>query len=214
VKNFKAVIFDLDGTLVDSFQAIRSGYNYALEQMNESRRLSLEQVKERVGGGLRESFFDLVGDERADEAVSLFRSRYREIFLKETFLLPYVFHVITLLSKKGILLGVVTNKYGDFSRALLAEFRLAPYLSVVIGDGDGFPLKPDPAIFSELGKRTGFSTEEFLFIGDGPIDIHFARNAGISVYAIATGNYSAEALLHHRPDRLIGSLEEILSCFS
>jgi phosphoglycolate phosphatase len=213
MKKYKAVFFDLDGTLVDSFTAIQSGYNFALSEMNQEFSLSLEQVKKIVGGGLRESFFNLVGEENSDRAVALFRSKYKEVYLKETTLLPYVFHVVTALSRKKLSLGVISNKYGDFSRDILSEFKLRPYLPAVIGDGDGFPLKPEPAMMSALTERFNLLPEEVLYIGDGPIDIAFCRRAGVSVYGIATGNYSREELALHSPDRLIDSLEEILSDF-
>lgn len=203
MKKYKAVYFDLDGTLVDSFTAIQSGYNFALSQMNESVRLSLEQVKKRVGGGLKESFFDLIGEERSDLGVSFFRTKYKEIYLKETFLLPYVFHVVTSLSRKGITLGVISNKYGDFSRDILSEFKLLPYLSVVVGDGDGYPLKPETGMIDFLNKKLNLLPEEVLYVGDGPIDIECCRRAGVSIYAVATGNYTRDELIPHQPDRIL-----------
>jgi phosphoglycolate phosphatase len=213
MKKYKAIFFDLDGTLVDSFTAIQSGYNFALSQMNQGFNLSLEQVKKMVGGGLKESFFDIVGEENSDQAVTFFRSKYKEVYLKETTLLPYVFHVVTTLSRKNLILGVISNKYGDFSRDILSGFKLRPYLPAVVGDGDGFPLKPEPAMMSSLRERFNLLPEEVLYIGDGPIDIAFCRRAGVSVYGIATGNYSREELALHSPDRLIDSLEEILPEF-
>jgi HAD superfamily hydrolase (TIGR01549 family) len=211
--HFKAVFFDLDGTLVDSFQAIQTSYNFALTRMEREQKLSLEEVKRIVGGGLRESFFDLVGEPLADRAVTLFRAKYQEVFLKETLLLPFVFHVITTLAQKKVPLGVITNKYGDFSRAILTEFKLTPYLSTVIGDGDGFPLKPDPAVMKELISKYNLLPEETLYVGDGPVDIEFCRASGIPVYAVATGNYSRAELEKSGPDRLIDSLNELLDDF-
>ncbi|MFI5303892.1 MAG: HAD family hydrolase [Nitrospiria bacterium] len=213
MKKFKAVFFDLDGTLIDSFAAIQISYNFALNQMNLDLRLSLEEVKKIVGGGLKESFFDLVGKEHSDRAVDLFRLKYKEVYIKETLLLPYVFHVVTTLSRKNLILGVISNKFGDFSRNLLSEFKLLPYLPAVIGDGDGFPLKPEPAIMNFLTQKYDLLSEDVLYIGDGPVDISFCRKAGISVYGVTTGNYSRKELEIHKPDRIMDSLGEVLSEF-
>jgi phosphoglycolate phosphatase len=213
MKKFKAVFFDLDGTLIDSFAAIQISYNFALNQMNLDLRLSLAEVKKIVGGGLKESFFDLVGKEHSDRAVDLFRLKYKEVYIKETLLLPYVFHVVTTLSRKNLILGVISNKFGDFSRNLLSEFKLLPYLPAVIGDGDGFPLKPEPAIMNFLTQKYDLLSEDVLYIGDGPVDISFCRKAGISVYGVTTGNYSRKELEIHKPDRIMDSLGEVLSEF-
>ncbi|MHB8483623.1 MAG: HAD family hydrolase [Nitrospiria bacterium] len=211
MKKIKAVFFDLDGTLVDSFPAIQTSYNYALGQMRQPFRLSLEEVKKLVGGGLKESFFDLVGEERSDEAVTHFRIKYREVFIKETSLLPYVYHVISTLSRKKMILGVISNKFGDFSRAILSEFKLLPYLSTVMGDGDGFPLKPEPAVMKELTAKFNLRPEEVIYVGDGPIDIHFCRASSVHAYGIATGNYTRAELARHSPDKLLDSLDELLT---
>ncbi|MBI1822698.1 MAG: HAD family hydrolase [Nitrospirae bacterium] len=214
MNRFKAVYFDLDGTLIDSFTAIQSGYNFALSQLNETIRLSLDQVKKRVGGGLKESFFDLVGEERSEQGVVHFRSKYKEVYLKETYLLPYVFHVVTSLSRKGVNLAVISNKYGDFSRDILTEFKLLPYLSAVVGDGDGYPLKPHTGMIDHLNRKFNLLPGDVLYIGDGPIDIECCRRAGVSIYAVTTGNYTRDELFPHHPERIIDTLEELLSDFS
>ena len=212
VKNIRAVFFDLDGTLVDSFPAIRTSYNFALGKMNHVQ-LTLEEVKRMVGGGLRESFIDLVGEGQSDEAVALFRANYKEVYLKETTLLPYVYRVISTLFRKNLILGVISNKFGDFTRGILSEFKLLPYFSAVTGDGDGFPLKPDPSVIKELITKFNLLPEEVVYVGDGPIDISFCRAGGIHVYGVATGNYTRRELENHSPDRLIDSLDELLTDF-
>ncbi len=211
MKKVKAVFFDLDGTLVDSFPAIQTSYNYALGQMKKNFQLSLAEVKKIVGGGLRESFFDLVGEDDSDRAVTLFRTKYKEVYIHETFLLPYVFHVISTLSRKNLILGVISNKFGDFSRGILSEFKLLPYLPTVIGDGDGFPLKPDPAVMKEITVKFNLFPDEVIYVGDGPIDINFCRASGVYAYGIATGNYTRAELTRHSPDRLMDSLDELLT---
>ncbi len=210
VKNIRAIFFDLDGTLVDSFPAIETSYNFALGKMSHAR-LTFDEVKKMVGGGLRESFIDLVGEEQSDESVSLFRTKYKEVYIKETTLLPYVYHVISALSRKDLILGVITNKFGDFARGILSEFKLLSYFSAVIGDGDGYQLKPDSAIMKELIARFNLLPEEVAYIGDGPIDINFCRASGVYAYGIATGNYTRAELTRHSPDRLMDSLDELLT---
>lgn len=213
LKSVRAVFFDLDGTLVDSFQAIQSGYNSALSQL-AGRTLSLEEVRKIVGGGLRDSFVELVGEEKADEAVTLFRTTYREVYRNETFLLPTVRETIETLKETGHLLGVISNKYGDFSRGILESLGLSGFFSFVIGDGDGYPLKPDPAIMNALLKRYNLNTEEAIYLGDGPIDIAFCRASGTRSCMVATGNYTYGQLSEHQPENLFPTLQAFLDFFN
>lgn len=205
----KAVIFDLDGTLVDSYQAIYLSFKYAYERMGLAP-LPFEVVKRVVGQGLGLTFQGLLGEERAPQALSLFRQKYEEVFRDHTHLLPDAHQVVETLHGQGVQLAVATNKFGRFSRAIFEHFGLGNYFAVIVGDGDVAQNKPDPEMLYYAMGKMGREKEETIFVGDSVIDIRTAKNAGLRVYAVPTGNTSREDLEKARPTLLLGRLLDLL----
>jgi phosphoglycolate phosphatase len=205
----KGVIFDLDGTLVDSYQAIYLSFKYTYETMGLSP-LPYEAVKKAVGRGLGHTFQELLGAERVPQALSLFRQRYEEIFRAHTCLLPGARKVVEALHRQGIQLAVATNKLGRFSRAIFAHFGMEKLFAVIVGDGDVSQNKPDPEMLYYAMEKMGVEKGKTVFVGDSLIDIQTAKNAGLRIYAVSTGNTPREDLEKAQPTALIGRLCDLL----
>jgi phosphoglycolate phosphatase len=208
--NVRGVIFDLDGTLIDSYQAIYLGFHYAYSQMGLPT-LSYEQVERAVGLGLTHTFRELLGEERVPQALALFRKKYEDVFRAHTHLLPDARQVVERLKGRDIQLAVATNKLGRFSRAIFEHFGMDKMFVVILGDGDVSQNKPDPEMLYLAMEKMGVRKEETIFVGDSVIDIQTGRNAGIRVFAVPTGNTDREDLVKAQPTLILSRLLDLLS---
>ncbi len=207
--NPRAVVFDLDGTLVDSYGAIAECFNHARTSLGEPP-LPEAAVRRMVGHGLESLMEDAVGPERAPEAVRLFRERYDQICEARTTALPGVPGTLGALAAAGLRLGVATNKPEAFARRILAALRLAPPLAAVAGPGPGVPAKPHPAMLRRVLRDLGASPGEGLYVGDMPVDVETARRAGVPVWVVPTGSSTREELAGAGADRLLDSFAELI----
>jgi 2-phosphoglycolate phosphatase len=205
----KGVIFDLDGTLIDSYQAIYLSFKYAYENL-ELPPLSYDVVKKVVGRGLNHTFFELLGEERSSRALLLFRQKYLEVFRGNTHLLPDAREVLETLHDRGIQLAVATNKLGSFSRAIFDHFGMEKLFAVIVGDGDVSQNKPHPEMLHYAMGEMGLGKEDTVFVGDSVIDIQTGKNAGLRVFAIPTGNTARQDLEKAHPTALLNRLQDLL----
>ena len=204
----KAVVYDLDGTLVDSYGAITECFNHARTTLGEVA-LSEDQVREMVGHGLETLMEESVGPQRMPRAVSLFRERYDLICEERTTLLPGVAAALATLATRGVVQGVATNKPTRFARRILEHLGLIPPLVAVLGPGDGIPAKPEAAMLLAVLEQLGVQPGETLYVGDMTIDVETARHAGVRVWVLPTGSCSREQLAAASPDRIFSSMDEL-----
>jgi phosphoglycolate phosphatase len=207
--HIRAVIFDLDGTLVDSYQAIYLGFQYAYIQMGLTP-LSYDEVKYRVGHSLQDMFRELLGAEKTQLAVTLFRQKYQEVYKTQTHLLPGAQETLASLHNRGIKLSVATNKLGRFSRDIIEHLELSRMFSAVIGEGDGARNKPNPEMLYLAMEKMNAPKENTIMVGDSDIDIQAALNAGIRVYAVPSGTTSKEELTNAHPTATLDNLSDLL----
>ena len=206
----RAAIFDLDGTLIDSYQAIYLGFHHAYTQMGLAP-MSYEQVKRVVGLGLDHTFRELLGEERVPRAIFLFRKKYEEVFRENTRLLPDAREVLETLHGRGIRLAVATNKLGRFSREIFEHFGMENLFTMIVGDGDVPQNKPDPEMLQLAMEKMGVEKERTIFVGDSVIDIQTGKNAGVRVFAVPTGNTDRRDLENARPAVMLDRLLDLLS---
>jgi len=206
----RAAIFDLDGTLIDSYQAIYLGFHHAYTQMGFTP-MSYEQVKRVVGLGLDHTFRELLGEERVPRAIFLFRKKYEEVFRENTRLLPEAREVLETLHGRGIRLAVATNKLGRFSREIFEHFGMENLFTMIVGDGDVPQNKPDPEMLQLAMEKMGVEKERTIFVGDSVIDIQTGKNAGVRVFAVPTGNTDRRDLENARPAVMLDRLLDLLS---
>lgn len=212
-KNIRGVIFDLDGTLVDSYQAIYLSFHHVYTRLGLSP-LPLVEVKKVVGRGLSRTFKELLGEERGPQALSLFREKYEEVFRAHTHLLPDVRTVLEDLYGRGIQLAVATNKFGLFSREIFKHFKMENLFTVIVGDGDVPQNKPHPAMLNFAIEKMGLKKDDTVFVGDSLIDIETAKNAFMRVYAVPTGNTTREDLEEARPTAVLPRLLNLVNYVS
>ena len=207
--HIRGVIFDLDGTLVDSYEAIYLGFQYAYTKMG-IKPLSYDEVKNHVGHSLQHIFKELLGEEKVNHAITLFRQRYEDVFRSHTHLLPDAKEVLTELHSRGIKLSVATNKLGRFSRTIMEYLQVANLFSAIIGEGDGTSNKPAPEMLYLAIEKMAVPKENTILVGDSLIDIQAALNASIRVYTVPSGTTSKEELAKAHPTAVLDRLNDLL----
>ena len=205
----RAVVFDLDGTLVDAYAAIHESLGAVLAAFGRPP-VRREETRRMVGHGLEALVGKAVGEENLAEGVRLFRERYDKVGLQATRLLPGAEIVTRRLFERGIGLAIASNKPAAFTRPLLEALGLSGRFGFVAGPDDGFPPKPAPQmVFMALGTL-GVPASDAVFVGDMPIDVATARAAQLPIIALPTGSATREELLACSPDAIVENLEALL----
>jgi 2-phosphoglycolate phosphatase len=210
--NFKAVVFDLDGTLIDSYDAIASSVNHVRAQRHLPT-MAESEVRRYVGRGAEYLLRDTVPSGSLAENVQLYKAHHPSVMEALTRLLPEVKETLEQLHARGIRLAVCSNKPVAFSKRLLERLNLHRVFATVVGPEDAPHPKPAPDMLEEVVRRLGLSRSEVLYVGDMVIDIETARAAQIAVWAVPTGSEEVRRLEEAKPDRLLHAFSELL-CLS
>ncbi|MEO5346435.1 MAG: phosphoglycolate phosphatase [Magnetococcus sp. YQC-9] len=218
----QALLFDLDGTLVDSAPDLWRAMNHVLA-LRHCEPLPLEMVRHLVGHGARallarglcgdESAEPPVGDADFEAAVVDFLDYYAEHLTDHSRPYPEVIEVLTELTARGFMLAVVTNKPERFSRAMLKQLNLEKFFPVVIG-GDTLPMrKPDPMPLLHALERLNVTNGRGIMIGDSETDLSAARRAGVPVILCSHGYNRGQDVRTLHPDHVVdcfGQLPDFL----
>jgi phosphoglycolate phosphatase len=208
---FAAVVWDLDGTLVDSAADIATSLNRLLAEQGLPV-LDDDRVRSMIGEGVATlirrglAVHDMTpADATLDALVQRFLKIYSEVATVSTRLFPGVREALQSLSDAGVRQAICTNKPEAITRQVLAGLDIAGYFDVVVG-GDTLPRnKPDPLPLRTVLGRLGASSEQALMVGDSAIDVVMAHATGVAV-AFVTFGYGPEPPVSHRADFRIDDL--------
>jgi phosphoglycolate phosphatase len=211
VRGARLVVFDLDGTLVDSSRDLATATNAALAAVAPGvAPLSLEVVRSFVGEGagvlIARSLAEAGIRRRPEEVLPTFLDRYRRCLLETTRLYPGVVETLDRLG--GHTLAVLTNKPGDMSRAILAGLGVAGRFARIYGGGDFPGRKPDPAGLLLLLEDLGVRPEQAVLVGDSAVDVRTGRAAGVPTVGVTYG-LNPESLGEAPPDVTLSDIRDL-----
>ncbi|PYU24413.1 MAG: phosphoglycolate phosphatase [Acidobacteria bacterium] len=205
----RVLIFDLDGTLIDSAVDLALSVNATLKEMGRAP-LPHDQIFGYVGQGASRLIEQALGPganrEECQQAVAFFLSYYREHMLDNTVTYPGVREGLAAFD--GMPMAVLTNKPVRFSRQILEGLRLASYFRYIYGGNSFETKKPNPAGMGVLLRDFGAAPKQVMLVGDSEVDVQTARNAGTWVCCVTYGLGNAK-LANYPPDLLVHSLTEL-----
>jgi len=213
----RLVMFDLDGTLVDSVPDLATAVDRMLAELGRPPA-GLERVRQWVGNGARVLVrralaggldHSAVGEAETEQALARFLDIYADCHELIT-LYPGVHELLEALSTAAVELAVVTNKPERFVAPLLEQVGLGGYFRWIIG-GDTLPQqKPDPAALLQVMRLAGVSQAQSLFVGDSRTDVLAARAAGVPCVAVSYGYNHGRPVAEEEPALVVDSLAELL----
>ncbi len=189
------ILFDLDGTLIDSTEAIVESFRHALSRHGDIADVGREAITSQIGHTL-ETMFSAVGvsRDRIETHVAVYKLYYREISRQKTLLLPGALEAIREAGEFARL-GIVTTKTGLYSRELMEHFGVMGHFDVLIGREHVTHPKPHPEPIERALEEMGASKEGAWMIGDTRLDIEASTRAGIGSVAVTSGYDNEEQLL-------------------
>lgn len=229
MKMKKAIIWDLDGTLMDTIEDLKNAVNYAL-RCNGMEERSLDEVRQFVGNGVRR-LMELSVPESLDrgkknpqlfeKVFDDFKSYYVQHCQDNTGLYEGIAETLKILKEKGFKMAVVSNKLQQGVTELVNseihtvgkndKVRLCEYMDVSIGERPEIARKPAPDMVLKAIEELGINKEDAVYIGDSEVDVATARNSGLPCISVLWGFRDIEVLKEHGADTFVKHPIEIVS---
>jgi HAD superfamily hydrolase (TIGR01549 family) len=201
------VIFDLDGTLIDSSEGVVEATNYALRSIGESARAG-EEIRRFIGYPLEE-MFRAFSDKSYREFWQYFQDRAKDSVAASARPLLGADEVLRKLHNQGYRLGIATTKIRIHIEKILAKYGWTDLVRAYVGADDVDRVKPDPEIFNRLQKLLGGSRSDTIVVGDTVNDVYAARRASLPVIVVRSPYGGDDELRDSRPDVILNNLMEL-----
>jgi 2-phosphoglycolate phosphatase len=208
----RAILFDFDGTLADSYSAITASVNH-VRATHGLPPLEETEVRRHVGRGLEYLLKHTVPDVDLPPDSEAYRSHHPSVMLRNTRLLPGAMEVLAAAKNAGLRIGVCSNKPRAFTKELLEFLDIGQFIDGAFGPEDVARPKPAPDMLLKALNWLRVPASEALYVGDMVVDIETAALAGITVWVVATGSEDLAALEAAGPDRIMRDLNEMMTLF-
>lgn len=214
---YKAVIFDLDGTLLDTLADIGNSANEVLTHRGHPTH-SLQAYRHFIGDGVAALFQRILPDESPTpdliaECVTDFATAYARKWNENTQLYPGISSLLDELVRREIPIAILSNKPHDFVGICVAEFLADWPFDPVLGQREEVPRKPDPAGVMEVCEALDVLPEECVYVGDSSVDMLTARNSRALAVGVAWGFRPVEELVEYGADRILDTPAQLLELF-
>src|SRR5690554_3017830 len=208
----KGIIFDMDGTILNTIEDIKISVNHAMRHFNLKEK-TLHEVKDGVGSGAINLIEDIVPKGTSKEDIYKIYRVYQDHYDKHsndhTGPYPGILDLLKHLKNTGYKLAVVSNKL-EYLVQELNHQTFKDYFDVSIGETKDIPIKPAPDMLYKALNLLNLSKDEVLFIGDSDVDMMTATNANIKSVGVTWGYRSKEVLLKHKASYIINQANELI----
>ena len=192
----KLIIFDLDGTLLDTLQDLQMAVNFALDKYHYSNR-TLEQVRKDIGNGvaklIERSIPNGVLNENYAKCLEIFKIQYHKNYNVYTHAYDDMYSVVKTLKNEGYTVTVATNKIQDLAKELL-DIHYPGLFDFIQGDTENTKKKPHPQMIENILKHYHLTKDEVLYVGDTNVDEETALNAGVDYILVTYGYRTKEEI--------------------
>jgi len=205
----KHICFDLDGTLVNSFDTILNSTIKTLKQLNIGNSLRESDLRIRIGHHFSDIFKELKIDVAdIEHFISIYKENYFD-FIDQSELYPFVKETLTELKQNNFFISLLTTKGQDQAEKIIEHFKISEFFDLIMGRRIDMPVKPNPEPLIEICKSLKVKTEETLIAGDTELDILCGKRAGTFTCAVTYGYREKGNLLKEKADFYINSLNEL-----
>ncbi len=215
VKNFKAFIFDLDGTLLDTIEDIKNSMNLVLEKRGFPVH-NTEFYKKAVGEGTEKLVIDSLPEDKRDEktvkeCLYELKENYSKMWANKTKPYEGIPEILNTLINKGIIVSILSNKDDKFTKAMVKYFFPNYNFAFVFGSRDGIPKKPSPEVPLYIAEKTEIPPDQYAFVGDSSFDIQTGKNANMFSIGVSWGFKPIETLVESGADLIVETPDQILA---
>lgn len=204
------VVFDLDGTLVDTAPEIADAVNAYLGERGLPA-VTGGEVRDRIGHGARRLLSAVLGHEPNEDEWSDFARHYLARCGRNSTVYPDTHTTLKALRRRGVKLAVVTNKEQRFTRPVLKAHKLHDCFDLIVCGDSLAAKKPDPLPLRHCLDTFGVPASAALYVGDSETDVLTARNAGVAIWAVPHGYNGGEPIAAAKPDRVIDGVSALVS---
>lgn len=209
---YKAVIFDMDGTILNTLEDLKNATNYSLRQFNMPER-TLEEVRMFVGNGIKKLIERAVPlgttEEKINELLKVFLEYYEIHSADNTSAYPGIQNLVEELKKLGIKTAVSTNKADEPAQELGKKYFNGVF-DLIVGQKDGLRTKPAPDSVNEILRILNIQKKDAVYIGDSDVDVQTAKNSGLDFIGVSWGFRGRKFLEQNGAKNIVDSANEIL----
>ncbi len=215
MRELKAFIFDLDGTLLDTIEDIKDSMNLVLEKRGFPVH-NTEFYKEAVGEGTEKLVIDSLPEDKRDEktvkeCLYELKENYSKMWANKTSPYEGIPEILNTLINKGIIVSILSNKDDKFTKAMVKYFFPDYNFAFVFGSRDGLPKKPSPEVPLYIAEKTGILPENYAFVGDSSFDIKTGKNANMFSIGVSWGFKPIETLVESGAELIVETPDQILA---